>query len=76
MEIKETLDAKGLLCPMPILKAAKIMKGFAPGDVLEVFADDEGAIEDFPAWCDQTGNKFLKHEEKDDYFVFYLQKGD
>ena len=76
MDIKETLDARGVLCPMPILKTAKVMKEFSPGEILEIFADDEGAIEDFPAWCDQTGNEFIKYEEKNDYYVFYIKKGE
>lgn len=74
MKVKETLDARGMLCPMPVLETAKKMKQFKPGEVLEILADDEGAIEDLPAWCEQTGNKFLKYEEKDEYLVFYLQK--
>ena len=76
MEIKETLDARGVLCPMPILKTAKKMKELYGGEILEILADDEGAIEDFPAWCDQTGNEFIKYEEKDGYYAFYIKKGD
>ncbi len=51
-DIKETktLDARGLLCPMPIVKANKEMKALAAGDVLKVLATDRGAIADFPAW--------------------------
>lgn len=78
-EIKatKTLDARGLLCPMPVVKAGKEMKTLAAGDVLEVLATDRGAIADFPAWADDTGNTLLGwHAEGDGTLVFYLRKGE
>ncbi len=61
-DIKEDklLDARGLLCPMPIVKAAKEMKGLVPGQILKVLATDRGAIADFPAWADDTGNELSR----------------
>ncbi|HDS08679.1 MAG TPA: sulfurtransferase TusA family protein [Firmicutes bacterium] len=76
MEIKETLDTRGMVCPMPVLKTAKRIKEVAKGVLLEVLADDEGAIEDFPAWCEQTGNTFVKYEKREDYFSFIIKKGE
>jgi TusA-related sulfurtransferase len=77
-EIKEhkLLDARGLLCPMPIVKAGKEMKSLVPGQVLKILATDRGAIADFPAWADDTGNDLLSwNEEADGTLVFYVRKG-
>ena len=78
-EIKETklLDARGLLCPMPIVKAGKEMKTLVPGDILKVLATDRGAIADFPAWSDDTGNELLEwNDQGDGVLVFYIRKGE
>ena len=73
-EPHKTFDARGMLCPMPILKTAKMIKEVEVGQVLEVFADDEGAKEDFPSWCQQTGHEFLGMEEEEGYFKFYIKR--
>jgi len=78
-DIKETklLDARGLLCPMPIVKAGKEMKTLAAGDILKVLATDRGAIADFPAWADDTGNELLEWKDQGDgTLVFYIKKGE
>jgi tRNA 2-thiouridine synthesizing protein A len=78
-DIKETklLDARGLLCPMPIVKAGKEMKALAAGDILKVLATDRGAIADFPAWSDDTGNELLEWKDQGDgTLVFYIKKGE
>lgn len=78
-DIKETklLDARGLLCPMPIVKAGKEMKTLAAGDILKVLATDRGAIADFPAWSDDTGNELLEWKDQGDgTLVFYIRKGE
>jgi TusA-related sulfurtransferase len=69
------LDARGLLCPMPVVKAGKEMKGLAEGQVLKVLATDRGAIADFPAWAEDTGNTLLDWREEQGVLVFYLRKG-
>lgn len=74
MEKDTTFDARGLLCPMPILKTAQEIKKIEMGQVLEVLADDEGAREDFPAWCDQTGNEYVGMEEEGDTLKFYIRR--
>jgi TusA-related sulfurtransferase len=71
----KTPDARGLLCPMPIVKAAKEMKTLATGDVLRVLATDRGAIADFPAWAEDTGNPLLEWHEEGGTLVFHLAKG-
>lgn len=70
------LDARGLLCPMPIVKTAKAMKELEPGQVLKVMATDRGAITDVPAWAETTGNELLESHEEDGFLVFHLRKHD
>jgi len=74
--IARTFDARGLLCPMPIVKANKEMKSLAPGEVLKVLATDRGAIADFPAWADDTGNELIEWYEESGTLVFYLRKAE
>jgi len=74
VEKDTTFDACGLLCPIPVLKTAQQIKQIEMGQVLEVLADDEGAREDFPAWCDQTGNELLGMEEDGDILKFYIRR--
>jgi tRNA 2-thiouridine synthesizing protein A len=56
-------DARGLKCPIPVLKARKLIKELQPGDILEVDATDPGAPKDFAHFCDVTGNKLLDGSE-------------
>ncbi|MFO8087065.1 MAG: sulfurtransferase TusA family protein [Bacteroidales bacterium] len=63
MEIKETLDCKGLSCPMPMMKLSKAMKKLKAGDILEMLGTDPGTKADIPSWCEKTGNKLLEQEE-------------
>ena len=76
--IKEdrVLDARGLLCPMPVVKARKEMNAMTPGQVLKVLATDRGAIADFPAWAEDTGNHLLEWHEEGGALVFLLRKGE
>ena len=74
MDHDETLDAVGLMCPMPIVELAKRMKAIAPGTVLEVLSDDEGVVEDVPSWCNRTGNEYLGHEIAGDVIKSYVRK--
>ena len=76
IEATVTVDARGLLCPMPIVKTAKAMKGLAPGDVLKVIATDRGSIADIPAWAGSTGNEMVEWHEDGDTFVFLVRKGE
>ena len=69
------LDARGLLCPMPIVKAGKEMKNLAPGQILKVLATDRGAIADFPAWAEDSGNELVEWREEGGALVFFVRKG-
>jgi tRNA 2-thiouridine synthesizing protein A len=76
-EIKEdkVLDARGLLCPMPVVKASKEIRSLEDGQILKILATDRGSIADFPAWAEDTGNELLEwHEEASGELVFFIQK--
>lgn len=68
----ETLDATGLLCPLPVLKARKRLKGMAPGAVLRLIATDPAALIDVPHFCAESGNELLGIEEPDDAPRVYI----
>ena len=71
----KTLDAKGLDCPMPLLKAKKAMETLERGQVLEILGTDEGSKVDLPVWCERVGHAFLGAKEEKSYFKLYIQKG-
>ncbi len=73
MEKNATLDAKGLMCPMPIVVLAKKAKEMKSGEVLELLADDVGAKEDVPAWCSRTGNTLVGTETEGKLLKFYIR---
>ncbi len=75
MEVKKELNAVGLSCPIPIIKTKKAMDELNPGEILLVLADDPGAREDFPAWCEQTGNELLKMEDEGQVIKIFIKKG-
>lgn len=56
-EITQLIDARGLSCPMPIVRTAQAMKALPSGSVVEVLATDAGSVKDFAAWCRSTGNQ-------------------
>ena len=72
----KTLDAKGLKCPLPVLKARRAMKELAAGDVLEVLATDPGAVKDFEAFCKTTGDALLETRRDGEVLVFLIRKRD
>jgi tRNA 2-thiouridine synthesizing protein A len=69
-----TLDARGLICPLPVLKAKKALKSVPTGDILEVQATDPGAVKDFQAFCETTGNELVGWGEQDGVFTFAIRK--
>ncbi|MCJ7556675.1 MAG: sulfurtransferase TusA family protein [Gammaproteobacteria bacterium] len=70
----QTLDARGLNCPLPILKAKKTLVGMAPGDTLEVLATDPGSIADFAAFCRMTGHLLLESTCVDASYRYRIKK--
>lgn len=69
-----TLDAKGLNCPLPVLKAKKAIKEIPVGDTLRVLATDPGAQKDFEAFCRSTGNELVESGEENGVFTFLIRK--
>lgn len=57
------IDARGKLCPEPILLLSKNIKKVKPGDIVEIWAEDDAAVEDIPRWAKRTGNEFLGYKE-------------
>lgn len=69
-----TLDATGLNCPLPILKARKALKDVAAGETLEILSTDPGSVADFEAFCRQTGNQLLESSSEDSVFRFLIRR--
>ncbi len=75
MEFDNELDATGLNCPLPILRAKKALAGMSTGQTLKVLATDPGSVKDFEAFARQTGNDLLQSDEEEGKFRFFLKKG-
>ncbi len=73
-DFTKELDASGLNCPMPILRAKKALKDLQSGDILRIIATDPGSVKDFEAFAKQTGNELLESTEDGDSFVYRLKK--
>ena len=74
MNADRDLDARGLNCPLPILKAKKALSEMASGQVLKVVATDPGSMRDFQAFARQTGNELLEQASQGDEFVHFLRR--
>ena len=74
IEIAKTVDAKGLSCPMPIVKTAQAIKDIPSGQLLEVLATDPGSTKDFAAWSRATGNELVEQTVDAGVFRFVLRK--
>ena len=68
------LDASGLNCPLPILRAKKALGGMARGQVLKIISTDQGSIKDFEAFAKQTNNPLLSSGEEGGKFIFFIKK--
>ena len=74
MNFDKELDARGLNCPLPILRAKKALADMQPGQVLKILATDPGSVKDFLTFCKQTGNELLSHAEVQKEFTFYMKR--
>jgi tRNA 2-thiouridine synthesizing protein A len=70
----EQLDASGLNCPLPILRAKKALTGMESGKVLHIIATDPGSVKDFEAFAKQTGNELMESKEEGGKFLFLIRK--
>lgn len=73
-QIALTVDAKGLSCPMPIVKTAQAVKQVASGALIEVLATDPGSTKDFDAWARSTGNALIESSAEGGVFRFVFRK--
>jgi tRNA 2-thiouridine synthesizing protein A len=73
LDIKLKVDASGLSCPMPILKATQAMKTVASGELVEIIATDPGSVKDFPAWASATGHALVESDSADGKFRFVFR---
>ena len=68
------VDARGLVCPLPILRTKKALSEMTSGEVLKIVATDPGSVIDFQVYAEQTGNDLLEMSEANEEFIFYLKK--
>jgi len=76
IKVNDVLDAKGLACPMPIVKTKKKIDELEPGHVLEIQATDKGSLADMKAWAKNTGHQYLGTTEDGDVLIHYIRKAD
>lgn len=75
MEVTKVIDAKGLACPMPIVKVKKAIAELEVSQILEIHVTDKGAKNDFNAWAKSGGHEIVKNEEENDVLIFWIKKG-
>jgi tRNA 2-thiouridine synthesizing protein A len=73
-DTSETLDARGLLCPLPVLKARKRLKSLSPGESLCMLADDPAAIVDVPHFCAESGHTLVDQSDAADHQIYVIRK--
>jgi tRNA 2-thiouridine synthesizing protein A len=71
--MKHQLDARRLLCPMPVIRTQDAIAELENGDIIEVVCTDPGALNDVPAWCRINGHKVLETSEKDDEIIITIE---
>jgi len=74
MDFDKELDARGLNCPLPILKSKKSLTDMSSGQVLKIVSTDPGSVKDMQAFCKQTGNELLSSVEEGKTYVFFVRK--
>jgi tRNA 2-thiouridine synthesizing protein A len=74
VEITQTVDARGLSCPMPIVKTAQAVKPLPSGAVVELLATDAGSIKDVAAWCRVTGNELIEQASDGAVYRFIIRR--
>lgn len=70
----DELDARGLACPLPLLKAKRALNALSPGGLLRVLATDTGSVRDFRVFCEQSGHALLESAEADGVYIFLMRK--
>ncbi len=75
LDVVSVLDAKGLSCPMPLLRTKKEIGKIDGGQILQVDGTDPGSRNDIPGWCSRAGHEYLGEKEETGYISFFVQKG-
>ncbi|MBY4677826.1 sulfurtransferase TusA family protein [Marinobacterium arenosum] len=75
IQIDQVLDASGLSCPLPLLKAKQALNGLAVGQVLQVIATDGGSVRDFKAYTDQSAHQLLESYTDQDRYIYIIRRG-
>ena len=74
MEFHRELDAKGLACPLPILRTKKLLAEMESGQVLRIQVTDPGSLKDFPAFAKQSGNELVSQKEENQVFEYFVKR--
>ena len=74
VEITQTVDARGLSCPLPIVRTAQAARGLPSGAVIELIATDVGSIKDVAAWCKATGNELIEQSSDGAVYRFVIRR--
>ncbi|MGX9134251.1 sulfurtransferase TusA family protein [Rummeliibacillus sp. JY-2-4R] len=74
MNSNKVVDAKGLACPMPIVRTKKAIDTLQSGEVIEVHVTDKGALADIPAWAKAGGHTIVEQSEENGTFIFWIKK--
>jgi tRNA 2-thiouridine synthesizing protein A len=74
MNVDKELDARGLNCPLPILKTKKSLTDMASGQVLKILSTDSGSVKDMQAFANQTGNELISQSEANGEYIFFMKK--
>jgi tRNA 2-thiouridine synthesizing protein A len=72
--VNQELDAQGLTCPLPLLKAKQALNRMTANQVLKVLATDAGSVRDFKVFCEQSGHELMCANEKDGVYIYFLRK--
>jgi tRNA 2-thiouridine synthesizing protein A len=75
LDVTSVLDAKGLSCPMPLLRTKKEIGKIDAGQILQIDGTDPGSRNDIPGWCSRAGHEYLGEKEETGYISFFVQKG-
>ena len=73
MQVDKELDARGLNCPLPILRVKKALADMQSGQVLKIISTDPGSVKDFQAFCKQTGHTLLEQAEAEKVYTFLMK---
>lgn len=74
MKADMTLDCRGILCPMPVIRVSQAVKKINVGQVIEMLTTDPGSVPDMEAWSKQTGHQLLSRNEREGVYTFYIRR--